>query len=71
MKLHISYVAPVPYKTCKFGGYWSIMKGILLEEQSTLLAVSRLPFDGPSWNSTSATLWPCPTKHVSLVEIGE
>ena len=44
------------YKTRTFGSDRTIMNRPLLGEHSTLLAVSRSPFVGFSWNFTSSTL---------------
>jgi hypothetical protein len=50
LKLHTYHSLHMPHNCYKFGCNWSIMKGTLLEEQSTF-TVSHLLFDGSFWNS--------------------
>ena len=59
------------YTRCKFGSDRWVIKGTLLEEQVTLSSVSRLPFEGISWNFTLRPWHACATNVVSLVVIGE
>jgi hypothetical protein len=49
----------------------SIIKGTLLQEQSTLSAVSWLPLEGFSWNFIPGIPFTCATNIASMVEIGQ
>ena len=77
LKHHI-YLSPTMLNsTCKFGRYWSIMKGTLLQVQCSFLHVTLLLFKWFSWNSIcgTGTMYiehqpPSPTIHVSMVMIG-
>jgi hypothetical protein len=58
------------YRWCKFVCEWSIIKGTLLVEQSTLLALSRHPFEEFSWNLITWIQHPSAHNFVTLVAIG-
>jgi hypothetical protein len=63
--------APVPYKTCKFGHDRSIIEGTVLGGNINILALSLLPLEGFSRNSTTAKLLSCPTKRINFVPSGK
>jgi len=54
----------------KFRRDWQIINGILLGEQGTFSAVSRLPLDGFSLNSIFCNFHAGATNRVSLLAIG-
>jgi len=45
-KIHTSHSSLVRYKICNFGYVWSVINGILLEEQRVFLVVYQLPLEG-------------------------
>jgi len=57
-------------KSCDFAGKWSVMKGTLLEQQSTFWTVPWLPLEGFSWKFVSVNPRIFATNNVSLVVIG-
>lgn len=59
--LNLRYLPETPHPVlCTYAAHnmyvWSLMRGTLLGQQRTFSAVSRLLFDGLSWNTASTTL---------------
>jgi len=70
-KIHTADFLGMRYKWGKFGCSRSIFKGTSLREQSTFLALFRLPLEEPSWKFTPHTLHACVTRVAGLVASGQ